>query len=101
MVARKVSTTPDAASVPARDETHAAAPQQPSSPRAGPAKFDRAMVEAKMRSDGWVTTEKSRAKSCSSDLARHTAEAGAVSTRRGVSVTCPLCRRRAKLEISN
>ena len=40
-------------------------------------------------------------KSCSSDLARHTAEAGAVSTRRGVSVTCPLCRRRAKLEISN
>ena len=38
---------------------------------------------------------------CSSDLARHTAEAGAVSTRRGVSVTCPLCRRRAKLEISN
>ena len=38
-------------------------------------------------------------KSCSSDLARHTAEAGAVSTRRGVSVTCPLCRRRAKLEI--
>jgi hypothetical protein len=40
-------------------------------------------------------------KSCSSDLARHTAEAGAVSTRRGVSVACPLCRRRAKLEISN
>ena len=40
-------------------------------------------------------------KACSSDLARHTAEAGAVSTRRGVSVTCPLCRRRAKLEISN
>ena len=31
---------------------------KPSSPRAGPAKFDRAMVEAKMRSDGWVTTEK-------------------------------------------
>ena len=40
-------------------------------------------------------------KSCSSDLARHTAEAGAVSTRRGVSVACPLCRRRAKVEISN
>ena len=36
-----------------------AAPK-PSSPRASPAKFDRAMVEAKMRSDGWVTTEKAR-----------------------------------------
>ena len=34
---------------------------KPSSPRASPAKFDRAMVEAKMRSDGWVTTEKARA----------------------------------------
>ena len=33
---------------------------KPSSPRASPAKFDRAMVEAKMRSDGWVTTEKAR-----------------------------------------
>ena len=33
---------------------------KPSSPRASPAKFDRAMVEAKMRSDGWITTEKAR-----------------------------------------
>ena len=33
---------------------------KPSSPRASPAKFHRAMVEAKMRSDGWVTTEKAR-----------------------------------------
>ena len=63
-------------------------------------------ARAKLRRAGLAltaqtATQLSRGKSCSSDLARHTAESGAVSTRRGVSVTCPLCRRRAKLEISN
>ena len=43
---------------------------KPSSPRASPAKFDRAMVEAKMRSDGWVTTEKARANAAEGERAR-------------------------------
>jgi hypothetical protein len=46
------------------EDTETAAPRdeapKPSSPRASPAKFDRAMVEAKMRSDGWTVTEKAR-----------------------------------------